>query len=72
MNTIPASNSLMNRSRSLASLVHALAPSPKLLSLAMRMASPTYFARNTLATVPKSTSFCAGDPWGMFVSTVGA
>src|SRR5271168_1191373 len=32
--TIPASNSLMKRSRSAGSLVHALAPKPKRLSLA--------------------------------------
>ena len=40
MNTIPASISLIKRSRSFLSFVHALAPSPNRLSLAMQWHHP--------------------------------
>src|SRR6267154_254066 len=72
MNTIPDSKSSIKRGRSRGSSVHALAPKPKRLSLAMRMASSTSLARNTLATGPNNSSLYAGESSGMSVSTVGA
>ena len=72
MNTMPDSSSLMKRSRSASSFVHALAPNPKRLSFAMRMASLTSFARKMLATGPNNSSRYAGEFLGMFVNTVGA
>src|ERR1700751_988702 len=56
MKTIPDSRSLMNCSRSPGSLVQALAPRPKRLSLAMAMASSMFLTRNRLATGPKNSS----------------
>src|ERR1039458_4245525 len=53
---IPASSSLMNLSVSAGSFVHALAPSPKRLSLAIWIASSISLTRKTDATGPKNSS----------------
>ena len=72
MNTIPASISSTNRFRSAGSVVHALAPSPNGESLASRMASSTFRARNRRATGPNTSSWYAGESGVTPVSTVGS
>ena len=70
--TMPESISLMKRSRSWSSLVQTLAPRPKRVSLAMRMASLIFLARNRFATGPKNSSEYAGEFFGISDRTVGA
>jgi signal transduction histidine kinase len=71
-NTRPLSISSAKRSRSAASFVHTLAPRPKRVSLASRMAASGSGARNSMATGPKSSSRYAGLSPGTSVRTVGA
>jgi hypothetical protein len=72
MKTQPASISSMNRSCSAASFVQAEAPRPKVVSLAVAIASSMFFTRKSIATGPNTSSLYAGEFLGMLASTVGS
>ena len=71
MKTWPASSSLTKRDCSRVLLVQTLAPKPKFVSLASRIASSISETMNTDATGPNSSSRYAGESAGMSMRTVG-
>ncbi|CNI69268.1 Uncharacterised protein [Mycobacterium tuberculosis] len=71
MKTWPASMSSMNRCCSASSLVHALEPSPKVVALAISIASSMPDARYIEATGPNTSSVYSAMSLVISVTTVG-